>query len=222
MLILSPSLLSADFSALGDQLAILEKADVPYIHLDIMDGVFVPNISMGIPVIAGIRKVSKLFFDVHLMIVEPEKYIKAFYEAGADSICFHIEATKDPKAVIASIKALGISAAITLKPNTPVEDLLPYLADLDMVLVMTVEPGFGGQSFMTEQLLKVETLSRWKKEKNLAFDIEVDGGVGLSNVRQVLDAGANVIVAGSAVFGQADVKKAANEFLEIFREYEAL
>lgn len=215
----SPSLLSADFTQLGNQLSLLEKVGVSYLHLDIMDGVFVPNISIGLPVIKSIRKASNMFFDVHLMIVEPEKYIQDFRDAGADSICFHIEATKDPMAVIQKIKVSGAKAAITLRPATPVESLLPYLELLDMVLVMTVEPGFGGQSFMPDQLEKVRTLLKWKKEKQLAYDIEVDGGITLGNVTQALDAGANVIVAGSAVFDQPDIAKAAKGFLELFQEY---
>ena len=220
--ILSPSLLSADFTQLGNQLAMLEKSGVAYLHLDIMDGVFVPNISMGLPVVKSIRKASKLVFDVHLMIVNPIKYVQAFRDAGADLICFHIEAAADPDAVISAIKESGARAAITLKPGTPVEELLPFLDKLDMVLVMTVEPGFGGQSFMNEQLEKIRKLAVWKKEKNLSFDIEVDGGVGLDNVRMVLDAGANVIVAGSAVFGQADLCQAAKGFLDVFQEYGSL
>lgn len=218
MEILSPSLLSADFTQLGNQLSLLESVGVPYIHLDIMDGVFVPNITMGQPVLKSIRKATKLFFDVHLMIVEPEKYIQDFRDAGADSICFHVEATKNPAAVIKAIQESGAKAAISLKPATPIESLLPYINQVDMVLVMTVEPGFGGQSFRQEQLEKVKTLAKWKKEKNLSYDIQVDGGISMKNIREVLEAGANVIVAGSAVLGQPDVAKAAKDFLDVFQE----
>lgn len=217
---LSPSMLSIDFTKVGEQLSIVEQAGTPYIHLDVMDGVFVPNISFGIPVIKGIRKCSHMVFDAHLMIVEPERYIEEFRKAGADIINFHVEATKDPAAVIAQIKATGAKAGITIKPKTPVEHIRPYLQDLDMVLVMTVEPGFGGQKFMEDQVPKIKQLAQWKKDLGLSYDIEVDGGVTLENVRTVLDAGANIIVAGSAVFGKEDIAAAAKGFMDIFKEYE--
>lgn len=217
---LSPSMLSIDFTKVGEQLSIVEQAGTPYIHLDVMDGVFVPNISFGIPVIKGIRKCSQMVFDAHLMIVEPERYIEEFRKAGADIINFHVEATKDPAAVIAQIKATGAKAGITIKPKTPVECIRPYLQDLDMVLVMTVEPGFGGQKFMEDQVPKIKQLAQWKKDLGLSYDIEVDGGITLENVRTVLDAGANIIVAGSAVFGKEDIAAAAKGFMDIFKEYE--
>lgn len=217
---LSPSMLSIDFTKVGEQLAIVEGAGVPYIHLDVMDGVFVPNISFGIPVIQGIRKASNMVFDTHLMIVEPERYVEQFRKAGADIINFHVEATKNPAECIAKIKATGAKAGITIKPKTPVEEIKPYLADVDMVLVMTVEPGFGGQKFMADQVPKIAQLAAWKKELGLFYDIQVDGGITLENVRQVLDAGANVIVAGSAVFGKEDIAAAARGFLNVFQEYE--
>ncbi|MCQ4936900.1 MULTISPECIES: ribulose-phosphate 3-epimerase [Anaerotignum] len=217
---LSPSMLSIDFAKIGEQLAIIEQAGTPYIHLDVMDGVFVPNISFGIPVIKGIRKASNMVFDAHLMIVEPEKYIEEFGKAGADIINFHLEATENPKKVIDLIHSTGAKAGITIKPNTPVEAVKPYLADVEMVLVMTVEPGFGGQKFMENQVSKIRQLAIWKKEMNLGYDIQVDGGITQENVKIVLDAGANVIVAGSAVFGKEDIAKAAKDFFEIFKEYE--
>lgn len=217
---LSPSMLSIDFTKVGEQLSIVEQAGTPYIHLDVMDGVFVPNISFGIPVIKGIRKCSHMVFDAHLMIVEPERYIEEFRKAGADIINFHVEATEDPAAVIAQIKATGAKAGITIKPKTPVEHIRPYLQDLDMVLVMTVEPGFGGQKFMEDQVPKIKQLAQWKKDLGLSYDIEVDGGITLENVRTVLDAGANIIVAGSAVFGKEDIAAAAKGFMDIFKEYE--
>lgn len=217
---LSPSLLSADFSRVGEQLSLLEKAGVPYLHLDVMDGIFVPNITFGMPVIQSIRKATKMVFDVHLMITDPERYVEAFAKAGANIINFHVEATKDPAAVLAKIKETDAKTGITIKPATPVETVKPYLPEVDMVLVMTVEPGFAGQKFMPEQLEKVRRLAEWKKESGLAFDIEVDGGVTQENVRAVLDAGANVIVAGSAVFGKEDIAGAAGDFLKIFKEYE--
>lgn len=217
---LSPSMLSIDFAKIGEQLAIIEQAGTPYIHLDVMDGVFVPNISFGIPVIKGIRKASNMVFDAHLMIVEPEKYIEEFRKAGADIINFHLEATENPKKVIDLIHSTGAKAGITIKPNTPVEAVKPYLGDVEMVLVMTVEPGFGGQKFMENQVPKIQQLSLWKKEMNLGYDIQVDGGITQENVKIVLNAGANVIVAGSAVFGKEDIAKAAKDFFEIFKEYE--
>lgn len=217
---LSPSMLSIDFAKIGEQLAIIEQAGTPYIHLDVMDGVFVPNISFGIPVIKGIRKASNMVFDAHLMIVEPEKYIEEFRKAGADIINFHLEATENPKKVIDLIHSTGAKAGITIKPNTPVEAVKPYLADVEMVLVMTVEPGFGGQKFMENQVPKIRQLAIWKKEMNLGYDIQVDGGITQENVKIVLDAGANVIVAGSAVFGKEDIAQAAKDFFEIFKEYE--
>ncbi len=217
---LSPSLLSADFTRVGEQLSLLEEAGVPYLHLDVMDGIFVPNISFGMPVIQSIRKASKMEFDVHLMITEPERYAEEFAKAGADIVNFHVEATRDPAAVLAKIKKTGAKAGITIKPGTPVETIKPYLPDVDMVLVMTVEPGFAGQKFMPEQVEKIRRLAEWKKELGFAYDIEVDGGVTLENVRTSLDAGANIIVAGSAVLGKADIAGAAGKFLEIFKEYE--
>lgn len=217
---LSPSMLSIDFTKIGEQLAIIEKAGTPYIHLDVMDGLFVPNISFGIPVIKGIRKASNMVFDAHLMIAEPEKYVEEFRKAGADIINFHLEATEDPKKVIDLIRGTGAKVGITIKPKTSVEALKPFLAEVDMILVMTVEPGFGGQKFMEDQVPKIRQLAAWKKEMNLGYDIQVDGGVTQDNVRIVLDAGANVIVAGSAVFGKEDIGQAAKGFMEIFKEYE--
>lgn len=217
---LSPSLLSADFARVGEQLSLLEGAGVPYLHLDVMDGIFVPNITFGMPVIQSIRKAGKMVFDVHLMITEPGRYVEEFAKAGADIVNFHVEATEDPAAVLAKIKGMGAKAGITIKPGTPAEAVKPYLPEVDMVLVMTVEPGFAGQKFMPEQVEKIRRLAEWKEELGLAYDIEVDGGITLENVRTVLDAGANVIVAGSAVLGKEDIAGAAGEFLKIFKEYE--
>ena len=203
---LSPSMLSIDFTKVGEQLAIVEQAGVPYIHLDVMDGVFVPNISFGIPVIQGIRKASNMVFDAHLMIVDPERYVEQFRDAGADIINFHVEATKDPAGCIAKIKETGAKVGITIKPKTPVETIKPFLKDV---------------KFMADQVPKIAQLAAWKKELGLSYDIQVDGGITLDNVREVLDAGANVIVAGSAVFGKEDIAGAAKGFMEIFKEYEA-
>ena len=164
---LSPSLLSADFTRVGEQLSLLEEAGVPYLHLDVMDGIFVPNISFGMPVIQSIRKASKMVFDVHLMITEPERYAEEFAKAGADIVNFHVEATRDPAAVLAKIKKTGAKAGITIKPGTPVETIKPYLPDVDMVLVMTVEPGFAGQKFMPEQVEKSAALRNGKRNLGL-------------------------------------------------------
>ncbi len=213
--ILSPSLLAADFTKLGQQLEQIEKGGAQYIHLDVMDGIFVPNISFGIPVIQSIRKSSNLIFDVHLMIVEPERYVEAFRKAGADIINFHIEATKDAASTLSKIKSLGAKTGITIKPNTPVSEIVPYLENVDMVLIMTVEPGFGGQKFMAD---KITELVKIREQKNLKFDIEIDGGVNINNVKEILDTGVNVIVAGSAVFGAEDVESRTKEFLNILQE----
>lgn len=217
---LSPSMLSIDFGKVEEQLQLIEAAGTPYIHLDVMDGVFVPNISFGIPVIKGVRKYSNMVFDAHLMIVEPEKYIEDFHKAGADIITIHVESTKYPMEVIRQIKATGCKAGITLNPRTPVETVLPYLEQVDVIMVMTVEPGFGGQRFMESQISKIKQLAQWKQQKGLSYDIEVDGGITLENVREVLDAGATVIVAGSAVFGKKDIAAAAKDFLSVFKEYD--
>lgn len=198
--ILSPSILAADFAVLGEQIKEADEAGAEYIHIDVMDGVFVPSISFGMPVIASIRKTTKRIFDVHLMIVEPERFVKEFAECGADSITFHIEATEDVDEIIDLIHGLGCKAGMSIKPRTPVETVEKYLHKLDMLLVMTVEPGFGGQKYIPESTERIREIRRMADEQGLDLDIQVDGGITKDNVHVVLDAGANVIVAGSAVF----------------------
>lgn len=202
MIIVSPSLLSADFGKLNEELTVVSESNAEWIHLDIMDGVFVPNISFGIPVIASIRKSSSLFFDVHLMIEDPIKYIEAFAKAGADAITFHLESNSDPIATIDKIHSLGKKAGISIKPATPIEEIFPLLDKLDLVLIMSVEPGFGGQSFIPSALDKIRIL----REKSPNIDISVDGGINNETGKLCTDAGANILVAGSYFFGAEDKK----------------
>ena len=198
--ILSPSILAADFAVLGEQIKAASEAGAEYIHIDVMDGVFVPSISFGMPLIQSIRKVTDRVFDVHLMIVEPERYVKQFKECGADSITFHLEATEDADALIDQIHALGCRVGMSIKPRTPIEAARKYLSKIDMLLVMTVEPGFGGQKYIPESTERIRRAREMADELGLNLDIHVDGGVGQDNVHVVLEAGANVIVSGSAVF----------------------
>ena len=197
---LCPSILAADFNCLGEQIQILEENQMEMLHIDVMDGMFVPSISFGMPLIASIRKRSKLFFDVHLMVQEPGRYVEEFVRLGADSITVHVEACRDVGATLEQIKSLGVKCAISLNPETSAEAVLPYLSMVDMVLVMSVRPGFGGQNLIPESLDKVRYLAQARRERNLDYAIEIDGGVTHENLDEVVAAGVDVVVAGTAVF----------------------
>ncbi len=207
-MLISPSILASDFSHLADEVISIEKAGADLVHIDVMDGIFVPNITLGAPVIKCLKGKTKLPFDVHLMIEEPKRYIDDFAKAGADIITFHIEATDDIEGTIAQIKKQGIKAAVSLKPNTPAEAVFPYLDDLYMVLVMTVEPGFGGQSFMPGMMPKVRAIREEAEKRGLDLRIQVDGGIDDKTVSQAVENGADVLVAGSYVFKAHDRKEA--------------
>ena len=204
MIQVSPSVLAADFSRLGEEISDVYNAGATMIHLDVMDGLFVNNISFGIPVIASVRRVCDIVFDVHLMIDKPERYIKQFVDAGADLITIHYEACEDIENTLKQIRSYGVKAALSIKPGTPVEVVYPYLSLCDMVLIMTVEPGFGGQSFMYGMLEKIKVLRAKIQEEGLACDIQVDGGVNEETAKLCVAAGANILVAGSAVFRAKD------------------
>lgn len=211
---LSPSILSADFSRLGEQLRQLDEAGAHYVHIDVMDGMFVPSITYGMPVMKSIRECTERIFDVHLMIEEPIRYVNDFAEAGADLLTVHAEACGHLDRTIEAIREKGILAGVALNPATPLSQIEYILPKVDMVLVMTVNPGFGGQKLIPYTLQKVRDLKKMVDERGLKTDIEVDGGINLDNVTEVMDAGANIIVAGSAVF-HGDVTENVERFLSI-------
>ena len=212
--IISPSMLSADFGNLERDTKMIDRSAAQWVHIDVMDGVFVPNISFGFPVMKPIRKATTKPLDVHLMIVEPEKYVRRFVEAGADYVTFHIEATQQVNKCIDEIHSAGAKAGVSIKPATPVESLRELLPKIELVLVMSVEPGFGGQSFIPTSLDKVRELKALREELGLNFLIEIDGGVSAKNAKDVFDAGCDAVVAGNAVFSAADPKAEIVKILE--------
>lgn len=217
--ILAPSILAADFAVLGEQMKSTEQNGAKYLHFDVMDGMFVPSISFGMPVLKSIHNVTGQVMDAHLMVQEPIRYVEDFKDAGADIVTVHLEACEDVDATIRKIKECGMKAGLSICPETEASLVQRFIPDIDMLLVMSVHPGFGGQKFIPESLDKIRAVRQMAEAQGKELDIQVDGGIYLSNVREVLDAGANIIVAGSAVFRE-DPGKNTREFMEILKSYE--
>lgn len=217
--ILAPSILAADFNNLGEEMKKTERNGAKYIHFDVMDGMFVPSISFGMPVLKSIHETTEQVMDAHLMVQEPIRYIEAFKDAGADIVTIHLEACENAEETIAKIRECGMKVGLSICPETSEKEVEHLLSKIDMLLVMSVHPGFGGQKFIPESLDKIRAIRKMIEEQGLDVDIQVDGGIYLTNVREVLDAGANIIVAGSAVF-KGDPAQNTKEFMEILKSYE--
>jgi ribulose-phosphate 3-epimerase len=211
---IAPSILSADFACLGEEIRRVEEAGADLIHFDVMDGHFVPNISIGVPVLESLRKITRLPIDAHLMISEPVRYLRTFVEAGANSISVHAEVCDDLPEIAAQIRELGARASVAINPETPVERVLAVAEHLDMILVMSVHPGFAGQSFIAESVEKLRAVRREIQRRGLKVDVQVDGGVKIDNIRAAAEAGANVFVSGSGIFGHGDYRKIIAEMRE--------